>query len=177
LGVIYSAYAKGKNPKVYACETRPILQGARLTCWELKKKGITPTLICDSMAGVLLSQGKIDKVIVGADRIASNGDTANKIGTLTLAILSKHFGVNFYVAAPKTTFDLSIPSGKFIKIEQRSPQEITHLYFKKPIAPKGINVFNPAFDLTPNELITAFITDYGIIRPPFKKNIRRILKC
>lgn len=173
LGVIYRAKEEGKHIQVYACETRPLLQGARLTTWELKKKGIKVTLNCDNMAGALMEQGKINKVIVGADRIAANGDTANKIGTYNLAVLSKYHGIPFYVAAPATTFDLEIKSGKDIPIEQRSAHEVTHLFFKRPIAAKGVKVFNPAFDVTPNELITAIITDKGIIKPPYKRNIAK----
>lgn len=175
LGVIYRAKEESKNVKVFACETRPMLQGARLTTWELKKKGIDVTLICDSMAAALMRQGKIDKVIVGADRIAANGDIANKIGTYNLAVLANYHKIPFYVAAPKSTFDLNIKSGEYIPLEERPRYEITELFFKKPIAPKNIKVFNPAFDVTPNNLITAIITDKGIIRPPYIKNIKKII--
>lgn len=174
LGVIYRAKDENKNIKVYACETRPLLQGARLTTWELNKNGIDVTLICDNMAATLMQQGKIDKVITGADRITSDGDTANKIGTYNLAVLSRHHKIPFYVAAPISTFDLSIKSGKDIPIEERPPKEVTELFFKQAIAAKNIKVFNPAFDVTPNNLITAIITDKGIIRPPYKKNIIKI---
>jgi len=174
LGVIYRAKDEGKNIKVYACETRPLLQGARLTAWELNKKGIDVTLICDNTAATLMKQGKIDKVITGADRITSNGDVANKIGTYNLAVLSCHHKIPFYIAAPLSTFDSSIKSGKDIPIEERSPKEVTELFFKQAIAAKNIKVFNPAFDVTPNNLITAIITDKGIIRPPYKKNIIKI---
>lgn len=176
LGVIYGAAKAGKKIKVFACETRPMLQGARLTTWELKKRGIDVTLICDSMAATLMRQGKIDKVITGADRIASNGDAANKIGTYNLAVLAHHHKVPFYVAAPDSTFDLSLDSGKGIPIEERSAKELTELFFKKPIAAKNVKVFNPAFDVTPHNLITAIITDKGIIKPPYRKNIKRILR-
>jgi len=175
LGVIYRAEELGKNIKVYACETRPMLQGARLTTWELKRQGVDVTLICDNTAATLMQQGKIDKVIAGADRIAANGDTANKIGTYSLAILAKYHRVPFYIAAPLSTFDLSIKSGKDIPIEQRDRKELTELFFKKPIAEKSVKVFNPAFDVTPNGLITAIITDKGIIRQPYLKNIKRIM--
>ena len=174
LGVLYTAAGEGKNIKVYACETRPVLQGARLTAWELKQGGIDTTLLCDSMAGTLMRQGKIDKVIVGADRIAANGDTANKIGTYSLAVLARAHGIPFYVAAPVTTFDLGIASGKKIIIENRPAQEVTHAFFRKPIAPQGIKVFNPAFDVTPHRLITAIITDRGVIKPPYASSIKRI---
>ncbi len=164
LGVIYRAKEEGKRIKVYACETRPLLQGARLTTWELKKNGIDVTLICDNMAASLMKDGKIDKVITGADRICANGDAANKIGTYNLAILCRYHKIPFYVAAPVSTFDLGLNSGKEITIEQRPPAEVTDLFFKKPVAAKGVSVFNPAFDVTPHELISAIITERGIIR-------------
>jgi methylthioribose-1-phosphate isomerase len=176
LGVIYRAKEEGKKIKVYACETRPLLQGARLTCWELKKKGVSVTLICDNMAAALMKQGKINKVITGADRIAANGDAANKIGTYNLAVLSHYHKIPFYIAAPASTFDLKIKSGKAIPIEQRPRGEVTELFFKKAVAPQNVKVFNPAFDVTPHGLITAMVTDKGIIRPPFIKNIVKILK-
>ncbi|MDO9464962.1 MAG: S-methyl-5-thioribose-1-phosphate isomerase [bacterium] len=170
LGVIFFANEQGKKIRVYADETRPLLQGARLTTWELMRAGIDVTLICDNMAGSLMRQGKISCVIVGADRIASNGDTANKIGTYSLAVLAKAHNIPFYVAAPISTFDMKIKSGKQIPIEQRSPEEITNLYGKR-IAPKNINVYNPAFDVTPARLISAIITECGIIKKPDKKKI------
>jgi methylthioribose-1-phosphate isomerase len=176
LGVIYHAKKKKKRIKVYACETRPMLQGARLTTWELKKNGIDVTLICDNAAAALMRQGKITKVITGADRIARNGDSANKIGTYNLAVLSRYHNIPFFIAAPASTFDLSLKSGKDIPIEQRQAEEVTELFFKHPIAGKNIKVFNPAFDVTGNVLITAIITDKGIIKPPYFKNIRRIIR-
>lgn len=175
LGVIYRAKEEGKNIKVFACETRPMLQGARLTTWELSKMGIDVTLICDSMAATLMRQGKVNKVIAGADRIVANADTANKIGTYNLAVLSNYHKIPFYIAAPASTFDLKIKSGKDIPIEERDGKEITELFFKKPIAAKGVKVFNPAFDVTPHHLITAIITDKGIIRPPYIRNITKVL--
>ena len=175
LGVVYRACAEGKRIKVYACETRPMLQGARLTTWELKREGIDVTLICDSMAATLMKQGKINKVITGADRIAANADTANKIGTYNLAVLSRFHNISFYIAAPSSTFDLSIKNGKDIPIEKRDASEVTELFFKKPIAAKGVVVFNPAFDVTPHSLISAIITDKGIIRPPYLINIARVI--
>ncbi len=175
LGVIYRAKEEGKILKVFACETRPLLQGARLTTWELKRKNIDVTLICDNMAATLMQQGKINKVIAGADRIAANGDTANKIGTYSLAVLAMYHKIPFYVAAPSSTFDLHIKSGKDIPIEQRAREEITNLFSNRPLAASGIKVYNPAFDVTPHNLISAIITDKGIIRPPFKNNIRKIL--
>lgn len=176
LGVIYKACEEGKRVRVFACETRPLLQGARLTAWELKKKGIDATLICDSMAAALMRQGKINKVIAGADRIAKNGDTANKIGTYSLAVLSYYHKVPFYIAAPVSTFDLAIKSGRDIPIEERQDKEVTALFFKRPITAPGIKVFNPAFDITPHNLITAIITDKGIISPPYSRSIRNIFK-
>jgi len=175
LGVIYRAKSEGKTVKVFACETRPLLQGARLTTWELKKKGIDVTLICDGMAATLMQQGKIDKVIVGADRIAANGDSANKIGTYNLAVLRHYHKVPFYIAAPYSTFDLKIKTGRDIPIEQRDAKEVTELFFKRPIAERDIKVFNPAFDVTPHHLITAIVTDKGVIKPPYIKNIKKII--
>lgn len=176
LGVIYRAKEEGKNVKVYSCETRPILQGARLTTWELKRKGVNVTMICDNMAATLMQQKRINKVIVGADRIAANGDTANKIGTYNLAVLAYFHKIPFYVAAPTSTFDARIKTGKDIPIEERDPKELTELYFKKPIAARGIHYYNPAFDVTPHSLITGIITEKGIIRRPLDKNIASALK-
>lgn len=175
LGIIYRAKEQGKRLKVFACETRPLLQGARLTTWELKKKGIDVTLICDSMAATLMRMKKIDLVITGADRIAANADAANKIGTYNLAVLCHHHRIPFYIAAPASTFDLSLKDGTGIPIEERAGEEITDLFFKLPIAAKTVKVFNPAFDVTPHSLITAIVTDRGIIRPPYGKNIRETL--
>lgn len=161
LAVIYRACEMGREIKVYAGETRPLLQGARLTCWELMHNEIDTTLITDSMAGYVMSQGRIDVVLVGADRIAANGDVANKIGTYSLAVLAKTHGLPFYVAAPHSTFDNQVESGRHILIEERNPEEITD-YFGKRIAPADVKVFNPAFDITPAGLITAYITDLGV---------------
>ncbi|MBI4648086.1 MAG: S-methyl-5-thioribose-1-phosphate isomerase [Bacteroidia bacterium] len=173
--MIYRAKEEGKTVKVFACETRPMLQGARLTTWELKKKGIDVTLICDSMAATLMRKRRIDKVITGADRIATNGDTANKIGTYNLAVLSHYHNIPFYVATPLSTFDFKIKTGRDIPIEERPAFEVTELFFKRPIARKDTKVFNPAFDVTPHNLITAMVTDKGIIKPPYRKNIERII--
>ncbi len=161
LAVIYAARDSGKKVKVFADETRPLLQGARLTCWELMQEGIDVTLICDNMAGFLMQQGKIESVILGADRIAANGDFANKIGTYSVAILAKEHGVPFYVAAPTSTFDPGINSGEDIPVEERSPDELTN-WGGVPIAPPGVKTYSPAFDITPAELVTAYITDKGI---------------
>jgi methylthioribose-1-phosphate isomerase len=165
LGIVIYAHMQGKKVQVYADETRPLLQGARLTTWELRKIGIPVTLITDSMAGYFMNKGKIDCVIVGADRIAANGDTANKIGTYSVAVLAKENHVPFYVAAPMSTFDLSLSSGNRIPIEQRNPAEVTHIK-GIAIAPRYVSAANPAFDVTPNKYITAIITEKGIIRKP-----------
>ncbi len=171
LGVIEQANEQGKNIKVLATETRPLLQGARLTAWELKKANIPVTLITDSMAGHFMKQGKVDCVIVGADRIAANGDTANKIGTYSLAVLAKENGVPFYVAAPTTTIDLSLASGDEIPIEQRSPTEVTHIQGVS-LAPENTEAANPAFDVTPHRYITAIITERGIIKEPYGEGLK-----
>ena len=165
LGVIYAACEEGKKISVYADETRPLLQGARLTAWELSKNGVPVTVICDSMAAEVLRRGRINHVLVGADRIAANGDTANKIGTYGLSICARSHSVPFYVAAPLTSFDFSIKSGSYITIEERSPEEI-HSPFGKRITPENISYFNPAFDVTPAENISAIISEKGIARPP-----------
>lgn len=162
LAPMYEAKARGKKIKVYADETRPLLQGARLTCFELIKNGIDTTLICDNMAASLMAKGKIDLVIVGCDRLAKNGDFANKIGTLSLAVNAKHFGVPFYVAVPSTTADISAETGEDIVIEERENREVTRLFFEKPSSPEGVRVYNPAFDVTPHNLVTGYITEKGI---------------
>ncbi|MDP8264109.1 MAG: S-methyl-5-thioribose-1-phosphate isomerase [Candidatus Aceula lacicola] len=175
LGVMYSAKEKKKKFKVYVCETRPLLQGARLTAWELSREKIDTTLICDNMAATLMAQGKIDMILAGADRIALNGDAANKIGTYGLAVLANYHKVPFYIVAPKSTFDANIKTGKQIPIEQRGSMEITHIA-RNQIAPKGIKTYNPAFDVTPHQLISAIVTEEGILRSPVKKNIFGLLK-
>ena len=171
LGVIKAAREQGKKLSVFATETRPLLQGARLTTWELIQEGIPVTLITDSMAGYFMKRGEIDCVVVGADRIAANGYTANKIGTYTLAVLANAHGIPFYVAAPTTTIDLSLTSGYQIPIEERSPEEVTHIR-GVPIAPAGIRAANPAFDITPHSYITAIITEKGIIRAPYTEGLK-----
>lgn len=171
LGVIRAAQEEGKNVSVYACETRPLLQGARLTTWEMLRNKISVTLITDSMAGYLMARGGADLVLVGADRIAANGDLANKIGTYSLAVLAGEHGLPFYAAAPFSTVDLSLSSGAEIPIEERNPDEVTHLA-GHPVAPAGVKVWNPAFDVTPGRLVTAIITDRGIVRPPYLKNLK-----
>ncbi len=176
VGVIRAAYADDPTVEVYACETRPFLQGARLTAYELQCAGIPVTLITDNAAGSLMQQGKIDVVVVGADRIASNGDTANKIGTYTVAVLARTHNIPFYVAAPRSTIDPSLADGSGIPIEQRDPREVTHL-FGRPVAPKDIKALNPAFDVTPSKYITGIITEVGVLQKPFKQSIRKALEA
>lgn len=173
LGVIRSAHRSGLDIKVYADETRPRLQGARLTAWELKEEGIDATLIPDSAAATLIRDGRIDLIIVGADRISADGDTANKLGTFALSIAAKAYGVPFYIAAPTSTIDFSTKDGKDIPIEERDWDEV-RMIEGIDIAPKGMKVYNPSFDVTPHENITGIITEKGIIYPPFDKNIERI---
>ncbi len=173
LGVIRTAYNVGKKVHVYVDETRPLLQGARLTAWELLQEGIPVTLIADNMAGYLFKQGKIDLVIVGADRIAANGDVANKIGTYSVAVLAHYHQVPFYVAAPLSTFDLSLATGKQIPIEERDQDEMRK-WGEYRLAPQDVPVYNPAFDVTPAKLVTAFITEKGIIKPLFAVGIQNL---
>ncbi len=175
LGVIRAAVEAGKRLSVYADETRPFLQGARLTAWELKKDDIDVTLITDNMAGYMMNKGLVDAVIVGADRIASNGDTANKIGTYSVAVLAKEHGIPFYVAAPLSTIDMALKDGQGIPIEERDEKEVTRMTGRS-IAPRGIKVRNPAFDVTPNRLITAIITEKGVVRRPFRHGIKRLFR-
>src|SRR5581483_5967646 len=171
LGVIRAAVESGKKLQVFADETRPFLQGSRLTAWELMKDGIPTTVISDNMAGAVMKQGKIGVVVVGADRIAANGDVANKIGTYTVAVLAKEHNIPFYVAAPFSTVDLETPDGSKIPIEQRSSREVTHIA-GKAIAPEGVRVENPAFDVTPAKYVTAIVTERGIARAPYEKSLR-----
>jgi methylthioribose-1-phosphate isomerase len=173
LGVIRAAVEAGKRIEVFADETRPFLQGARLTAWELMKDRIPVTLITDNMAGHFMARGNIDVVVVGADRIASNGDVANKIGTYTVAVLAKEHGIPFYAVAPTSTFDLEIQTGKEIPIEERSAAEVTHLH-GIPVAPEGVRVLNPAFDVTPNRLVTAIVCENGVARAPFREALRAL---
>lgn len=173
LGVIREAHYSGKNIFVYADETRPRLQGGRLTAWELMQEGIPSKLIADSVAAILIRDGKIDVILVGADRIALNGDTANKIGTFMLSVVAKVYNVPFYIVAPTTTIDFDIETGEEIKIEERSGDEVTHID-KIRTAPEGIEAFNPAFDVTPWENITGIITEKGIIRAPYRENILKL---
>ena len=176
LGVIRAAVSAGKKIDVFADETRPFLQGARLTAWELQQDGIATTLITDNMAGHFLHSGTIGCVVVGADRIAANGDVANKIGTYSVAVLAKENGIPFYVAAPVSTFDLTLPSGDSIPIEQRSPEEVTHV-FGVPVAPEAMAAANPAFDVTPARYVTAIICERGVARAPYEESLRRLAEA
>lgn len=173
LGVIRAAHEAGKKVTVYADETRPILQGARLTAWEMVQEGIPVTLITDNMAGYLMARGMADLVIVGSDRIAANGDVANKIGTYGVAVLAREHGIPFYVAAPFSTIDISLKSGAEIPIEERSPEEVTHIGGVR-VAPEGVKVWNPAFDVTPASLVSAIITERGVLKPPYDISIKEL---
>ncbi|MFO7577155.1 MAG: S-methyl-5-thioribose-1-phosphate isomerase, partial [Pelovirga sp.] len=175
LGVIRAAAAAGKKVTVIADETRPFLQGSRLTAWELQKDKIPVTLICDNMAGYMMQQQQVDCVIVGADRIAANGDVANKIGTYSLAVLAREHGLPFYVAAPISTIDLTISDGSHIPIEERDPREVTHIR-EIALAPQGILVRNPAFDVTPQHLVTAIITERGVIRGDYQAGLQQLCR-
>jgi methylthioribose-1-phosphate isomerase len=173
-GIIHTAHADGKGPHAWVSETRPLLQGARLTAWELQRLGIPATLVADSAAATLLAGGSVDLVVVGADRIAANGDVANKVGTYSLAIVTRHHDVPFYVAAPASTLDLAAETGSAIPIERRNPDEVTQPRGMS-IAPAGAWAINPAFDVTPAELVTAIVTDRGVVRPPYSTGLRRIV--
>jgi methylthioribose-1-phosphate isomerase len=174
LGVIRAAHEQGKRVHVWVDETRPLLQGARLTAWELTQAGIPCTLITDGMAGYLMQRGQVDAVVVGADRIAANGDAANKIGTYSVAVLAHHHAVPFYVAAPFSTVDLNLACGADIPIEERDPEEVSRLahLVAQPVCPEGAGIYNPAFDPTPADLIAAIITEVGVIRPPYRETLR-----
>jgi methylthioribose-1-phosphate isomerase len=174
LAVIFRAAEQGKHFQVFADETRPLLQGARLTAWELQQRGIDVTVICDSMAAQVMKEGRVQLVVVGADRIAANGDTANKIGTYGVALLAQAHSIPFYVAAPSSTFDLRLPAGDAIPIEQRDPTEVTHS-FGRQTAPDGVKVYNPAFDVTPAHLIAGIITEKGLIQPVEAASIRAVI--
>ena len=171
LGVIRAMKEAGKEVEVLVNETRPFLQGARLTAWELKKDKIPVTLLTDNMAGYLMQHGKVDAVVVGCDRVAANGDVANKIGTYGIAVLARRHNIPFYVAGPTSSIDLKCPSGAEIPIEQRNPREVSHI-FGRPVAPRGVRIVNPAFDVTCHDLISAIITEKGVITSPFQQNIR-----
>ncbi len=170
---IYLAHSRGKRVHVFADETRPLLQGARLTAWELQQAGVPVTVITDSMAATVMAQGKVKGVIVGTDRVAANGDFANKIGTLGVAILAQEFGIPLYVAAPMSSIDMQLASGDLIPIEERKPEEVTEGFGRRTV-PQGVAVYNPAFDVTPHRYVTGFITERGVIRPPFDAGLKRL---
>lgn len=176
LAPIYLGHEKGYKFKVFADETRPLLQGARLTAYELERAGVDVTLICDNMASMVMKNGWVQAVFVGCDRVAANGDAANKIGTSGVAILAKNYNIPFYICAPTSTIDMTCSTGKDIHIEERKAEEVTHKWYEKPMAPKGVKVFNPAFDVTDERLITAIITEYGIAYPPFDESLKEIFK-
>ena len=174
LAPIYAGHEKGYNFKVFTDETRPLLQGARLSAYELSRAGVDVTLLCDNMAASAMARGWIDAVFVGCDRVAMNGDIANKIGTSAVSILAKHYGIPFYVCAPISTIDRRCASGSAITIEQRAPEEVTDMWYQKPMAPQGVKVYNPAFDVTEHSLITAIITEKGIVRPPLGEGLEKL---
>lgn len=174
LAPIYLGQEQGYDFRVFADETRPLLQGARLTAWELQKSGVDVTLICDNMAASVMAKGWIDAVVVGCDRMAANGDGANKIGTFGAAVLAKEHGIPFYMYVPTSTIDLNTPTGSNIQIELRSGEEISRMWYREPMAPKGIKTYNPAFDVTPARYITAVITEKGIVKPPYEENLPKL---
>ena len=173
---IYLGQERGYGFHVYADETRPLLQGARLTAYELHAAGVDVTLMCDNMSASIMKQGRIQAVFVGCDRVAANGDTANKIGTSVVATVAAHYGVPFYVCAPTSTIDMSLESGELIPIEQRKPEEVTEMWYSKRMAPEGIKVYNPAFDVTDHDLITGIVTEYGIARAPYTESLKKIFE-
>lgn len=173
---IYLGHERGYGFKVFADETRPLLQGARLTAFELMESGVDVTLICDNMSGTVMKKGWVDAVFVGCDRVAANGDVANKIGTSMVAMAAKRYNVPFYVCAPTSTIDMNTKTGADIRIEQRPHEEITQMWYKEPMTPKGVKVFNPAFDVTDNDLISGIVTEYGIARPPYTKSLKDIFE-
>jgi len=176
LAPIHLGMERGLNFRVFCDETRPLLQGARLSAFELIVDGVDTTVICDNMASQVMKNGWIDVVFVGCDRVAANGDVCNKIGTSAVAILAKYYGIPFYVLGPTSTIDMSIATGKDIVIEQRPAEEVTEMWFKRRMAPQGVKVYNPAFDVTDNELITGIVTEYGIARPPYAESLKEIFR-
>ena len=176
LAPIYLGQERGYNFRVFADETRPLLQGARLTSWELQKSGVDVTLICDNMASIVMKNGWIDAVVVGCDRMAANGDGANKIGTSGVAILAKEYSIPFYMYVPTSTIDLATPTGAEIPIELRRGEEIYEMWYEKPMAPVGVKTYNPSFDVTDHKYITAVITEKGIVRPPYDVNLRKLFE-
>ncbi|MCL1999519.1 MAG: S-methyl-5-thioribose-1-phosphate isomerase [Turicibacter sp.] len=176
LAPIHVGREKGYNFKLFVDETRPLLQGARLTAFELYENGVDTTLICDNMASQVMKNGWIDAVFVGCDRVAANGDVCNKIGTSGVAIMAKHYNIPFYVCAPTSTIDMNTEIGTKIHIEERPPEEISEMWYKEPMSPKGVKIYNPAFDITENNLITAIITEYGIVQPPYEEILKNLFK-
>ena len=176
LGVVRAAHSAGRVSMVYCDETRPLLQGARLTAWELQQAGVDVTLICDNMASMVMKNGSIQACFVGCDRVAANGDAANKIGTSGVAILARHYGVPFYVLGPTSTIDWTCPDGDHIPIEERDGEEIRSLWYREPMAPAGVKCYNPAFDVTDHTLISGIVTEYGICRPPFSKSLKKLFE-
>lgn len=176
LAPLYLGHERGYDFRVFADETRPLLQGARLTSWELNRAGIDVTLICDNMASIVMKNGWVDAVVVGCDRMAANGDGANKIGTSGVAILAKEYGIPFYMFVPTSTIDLNTPTGKDIKIEQRAGEEIYKMWYEKPMAPEGVKTYNPAFDVTDSKYITAVVTEKGVVYPPYDVNLPKLFK-
>ncbi len=173
---IYLGQERGYHFKVYADETRPLLQGARLTAYELQEAGVDVTLLCDNMSASLMAQGLVQAVFVGCDRVAANGDAANKIGTLMVALAAKRYGVPFYVCAPTSTIDFHTPTGKEIPIEMRPEDEVTQMWYRERMAPQGVKVYNPAFDVTDHELIAGIVTEYGVARAPYEENLRKLME-
>lgn len=173
---IYLGHERGYDFHVYCDETRPLLQGTRLTAYELHSAGIDTTLICDNMSASIMKAGKIQAIFVGCDRVAANGDAANKIGTSVVATVAKHYGIPFYVCAPTSTIDMNTPSGDDIVIEQRKPEEVTDMWYKERMAPEGVKVYNPAFDVTDNSLISGIVTEYGVLRAPYDKSIKEMFE-
>lgn len=176
LAPIHLGVERGMQFKVFTDETRPLLQGARLSSFELHEHGVDTTVICDNMASIVMKNGWVQACFVGCDRIAANGDAANKIGTSGVAILAKHYGIPFYVLGPTSTIDMSIATGDEIPIEQRPGEEVTEMWYKLRMAPRGVKVYNPAFDVTDHELISAIVTEYGIARPPYSESLKEIFK-
>jgi methylthioribose-1-phosphate isomerase len=171
---MYLGHERGYGFRIYVDETRPLLQGSRLTAFELHEAGMDVTLVCDNMSGTLMKKGLIDAVFVGCDRVAANGDTANKIGTSVVAAVAKYYGIPFYICAPTSTIDFLLPSGNEIPIEERSPEEITEMWYEKRMAPVGVKAYNPCFDVTDHELISGIVTEYGVIKPPYRENLNNL---
>ena len=171
---MYLGHERGYNFRIFADETRPLLQGARLTAFELQSAGMDVTLICDNMSNIVMRNGWVNAIFVGCDRVAANGDVANKIGTSIVATVAKRYNIPFYVCAPTSTIDMNTPTGNEIKIEERKPEEVTEMWYKNRMAPDDVKVFNPAFDVTDNDLVTGIITEYGIAKAPYNESLKEI---